>query len=132
MNDETPEEDDLARFRRQNDEYRAHLRRQEEAYDRFLTELFGAEDMLDRQAPQPLRDMESQLGEHAAQLRNAARFLMRRVTLGGQNFEHSARAAMTISSIARTNVALARAMREEAWMNQKTVHGVAVTVEPQD
>jgi hypothetical protein len=142
MNDETPgEDDDLAPVEEEDDRmaeyharraaYRAHLRRQREGYARFLTELFGAEDQFDRQAPQPLQDMASQLGEHAAQLRNAARFLMARVTLDDQDSQDSTRAATAIANIARTNIAIAKALREEAEANQKTVHGVAIPVEPQ-
>jgi hypothetical protein len=132
MSAEEPEEDCVAQLRRRNQEYLARLRRKEEAHDRFLTKLFGAEDSLDRQAPPPLQNMESQLGEHAAQLRNAARFLMGRLVYSGQEFENSARAAMAICNIARTNVMIARALREDAEKNRKTVDGVAVTAEPQD
>jgi hypothetical protein len=141
MNDEPEDDDDMvpvqedddrmAEYHRRREAYRAHLRRQREGYARFLTELFGTENQIDRQAPQPLQDMASQLGEHAAQLRNAARFLMARVTLDDQNSQDSTRAATAIANIARANIAIAKALREEAEANRKTVHGVAVPVEPQ-
>jgi len=126
------EEEVLAAWRRRSEAYGAQLRRQAADFDRFLTQLFCAEDSLDRRAPQPIKDMESLLGEHAAQLRNAARYLMGYVTRGGENAQDSIRAATAISAVVRTNVAVANALRDEAEQNRKTVHGVAVTVEPQD
>jgi hypothetical protein len=114
------------------DEYVVERHRRRAARERYLTELFGAEEWQDRVAPQPVEDMDSLLGEHAAQLRNAARYLMNEALSDSRSVVENARAATTVCSLARTNVMIARALREDAEKNRKTVHGVAVTVEPQD
>jgi hypothetical protein len=121
MNAETPEDDHIAR-----------RRREKVAREHFLTELFGAEEWQDRMAPQPVEDMASLLGEHAAQLRNVARYFLGYAICDDLSIQGSACAAVIVNKVIRTNIAIAQALREDAEENRKTVDGVAVTVEPQD
>ncbi|HUO98280.1 MAG TPA: hypothetical protein VMU01_06410 [Rhizomicrobium sp.] len=114
------------------DDYVAQLRRQRAEREQFLATLLDAADDYDRLAPPPVTDMETLLGEHAAQLRNAARYMMGEVISDSRSGQESARAATTVNNMIRTNIAIAKALREAMLEGRKTVRGVAAGTEPQD
>jgi hypothetical protein len=112
------------------DDFEEQLRRGRIARERLMTTLLGADDDLGRQAPPPVDDMEALLGEHAAQLRNTARYMMGEVISQGSSVQESAKAATVVNNVIRTNIAIAKALREA--QPRKTVRGVATSTEPQD
>ena len=65
----------VVQLRKQEERHRAWLLHRQQ----YLERLMGSTEQFDWDAPQPLADLDAQLGEHAAQLRNAARYLMGKV-----------------------------------------------------
>ena len=111
-------------------------RREQAAYEarlRFRDKLFGTDDDFARQAPEPLTDHDTLLGEHLAQLRNAARHGMTYALRDYSTGDQFARAANAIGAIVRTNLAIVKALKSGPnARTPKTVHGGAPLTEPQD
>jgi hypothetical protein len=112
---------------------REQRRRQREfqaARKQHLESLMGSDNRFDWEAPQPLADYDAQLGEHAAQLRNAARYLMGKVL-----DDDNARAVQAASAVARligTNLAIFKALNTANAAKSKTVRGVSPANDHQD
>lgn len=116
--DEGPVHPYVLQLRREN-EARRQWRIQRRKY---LERLMGSAEDFDWEAPAPLADYDAQLGEHAAQLRNAARYLMGKVL-----DDDNARAVQAAGALARligTNLAIAKVLKAADRANAKTVHGV--------
>jgi len=95
--------------------------------------LLGGDDQVEWQAPAPLADFDSLLGEHAAQLKNAARMVMGQVLDDGtaQSAREQAVAVAGLTRIVQTTLAIARALGSNG-ATAKTVHSAAAMSQAQD
>ncbi len=128
IEDEIPDpfEEEMSDRQRRIADYHAQQRNKRKA---FLDDLLGTCDKLEWQAPKAIEDFDALLGEHAAQLRNAARYVMGRVLLDDANPEQGAAAASALTRLIQTNISIARVL---ATAKSKTVRGGVEAREPQD
>jgi len=118
------------RARHEEEEKRRHKENADNLL-RFNRRLFGSEDRHDWQAPSALEDFDAALGEHAAQLRNAARHIMEKALADHSSVESQAKAVNALTSLIRANIQIAKALGTKE-KKSKTVRGGGGTGVPQD
>jgi len=125
------EEDWRDRFEREEEERAAQREIWRQEREAFRRKLFDAPDELAWQAPAPLQDFNTLLAEHAAQLRNAVRQTME-IALDHRNeSKANALAALSLTRLIRTNIAIARTLGV-GCETAKTVRGGALPEDAQD
>ncbi len=99
----------------------------------FLESLLGGNDPLTWQMPAEIDDYDALLAQHAAQLRNAVRYMMGEALDDDGSPESRVKAAGTLTRMIQANIAIAKtALSQKSRGTSKTVHGGAPAAEAQD
>jgi hypothetical protein len=93
--------------------------------------LYGSADIADWMAPPPLTDLDTQLAEHAAQLRNVARRVSGDALITDHGIEKHIKLVTALTRVIQTNVAIAKVLKAAAAATSKTVHGGEAPRDPQ-
>jgi hypothetical protein len=102
-----------------------------EAYAAWCAKLYGSGDEMDWCKPAPLDDLDTQLAEHAAQIRNVARNVTSDVLSGSNNADKQIKFVGALTRLVQVNVAIAKVLGGHR-ADSKTVHGVPAAPEAQD
>lgn len=90
----------------------------------FLEKLLGGSDPLTWQMPTEIDDFDALLAQHAAQLRNAVRYMMGEALSDDASAEQRIGAAGALTRMIQTNIAIARKLLpKDAREMSKTGHG---------
>lgn len=119
-------EDWRARLEREENEREARAAAWQAQRLQFRSKLFGSQDKFDWLAPPPVEDLDAMLGEHAAQLRNAARCITESA-LQDDTAKNTVAAVTTLTRVVQANLAIAKVLAKS-----KTVRGVTESKDAQD
>lgn len=125
------QEDWRDRFEREEREREERAAAREAAREQFHIKLYGSAERFDWAAPPSVEDFDAMLGEHAAQLRNAARHVTESA-LHDRSPKDMAVVVGTLTRVVQTNVAIAKVLRQKDHETSKTVHGATRQKGPQD
>ncbi|HEX4304292.1 MAG TPA: hypothetical protein VHZ78_15980 [Rhizomicrobium sp.] len=99
----------------------------------FLEALLGGSDPLTWQMPPEIDDYDALLAQHAAQLRNAVRYMMGEALDDDRSPERRNMAAGTLTRMIQANIAIAKtALSAKPRGKSKTGHGGESAQEAQD
>lgn len=97
----------------------------------FLDKLLGTADPVDRQAPAAIDNFDALLGEHAAQLRSAARYTMGFAVCDDVSIDRHPQMISSLTRLIQANVAIAKVLKKPREKS-KTVHGGEAEKDAQD